>query len=106
VFTSRHWRIYKVRSPVPLLTGPAPAKITALGHERIAGWAAERGTYRLRVNYTQYWKVVRGEVCIARSPDGMTRLWSAHRGRFTLVLKEGPVRLVRSAFERRSCQPR
>jgi hypothetical protein len=103
VFRSRHWHIYKVRSPVPLLTGSDPARITALGHERIAGWTAARGTYRLRVNYTRYWKVVRGEVCIARSPDGMTKVWSAHRGPFTLVLKEGPVRLVRSALGRRPC---
>src|SRR5439155_18079941 len=46
-FRSRHWRIYAVRSPVPLLTGSTPARIIALGHERIAGWTGARGTYRL-----------------------------------------------------------
>jgi hypothetical protein len=103
VFRSRDWSIWEVRPAVPILTGPSRARITALGHERIAGWTGGRGVYRLRVNYTPYWKVVRGEVCIARAPDGMTTLWSGHAGRFTLVFKEGPVRLARSVLEPRPC---
>jgi len=102
VFRTPDWRIYELRPAVPLLTGPAPARITALGHERIAGWTGGRGSYLLRVNYTGYWKVVRGRVCVARAPGGMTMLRSIRAGRFTLVLKEGPVRIVRSAFGARS----
>ena len=103
VFRSADWRIYELRPAVPILTGPAPAQITALGHERIAGWAGGRGAYRLRVNYTQYWKVVRGRVCVGPAPGGMTTLWAADAGRFTLVLKEQPGRLVARAFSTSRC---
>jgi len=98
VFRSSNWRIYELRPAVPLLTGRAAARITALGHERIEGWTAGRGDYRLRVNYTRYWKVVRGRVCVARASDGMTVLRSVRPGQFVLVLKEQPGRLVRSAL--------
>jgi hypothetical protein len=103
VFRSPDWRIYELRPAVPILTGPALARITGLGHERIAGWIGERGTYRLRVNYTRYWRVARGRVCVSRTADGMTALWSARPGSFVLVLSEQPVRLVARALERRVC---
>jgi hypothetical protein len=98
VFRSADWKIYELRPAVPLLTGSGPARITALGHERIAGWTGTRGDYRLRVNYTRYWKVVRGRVCVAQAADGMTVLRSIRPGPFTLALKEQPGRLVRSAL--------
>jgi hypothetical protein len=102
VYRTPDWRIYELRPAVPLLTGPAPAKITALDHERISGSTSGRGVYRLRVNYTQYWRVARGRVCVGPTGDGMTALWSARPGPFVLVLSEQPIGLVTRAIGVRS----
>jgi hypothetical protein len=96
-FRSRDWTIYELPAAVPLLTGPGDAQITTMGHERIAGWTAARGDYRLRVNYTRYWTVTAGRVCVRPSGDGMTLVRVARSGRFALVLKEQPGRLMRLA---------
>jgi hypothetical protein len=106
VFQTPDWRIYELKPAVPLLTGRAPAKITALDHERVAGWTAGRGGYRLRVNYTRYWRVARGMVCLGPTADGMTSVWAARPGPFVLVLKEQPLGLVTRAIGARSpgCQ--
>jgi hypothetical protein len=101
VFRSADWRIYELRPAVPILTGPARARISELGHDRIAGWTAATGDYRLRVNYTAFWRATAGNVCVKRADDGMTVLRARDRGRFVLSLKEQPVRLVASAIGRR-----
>ncbi|MDQ3895443.1 MAG: hypothetical protein M3292_12430 [Actinomycetota bacterium] len=101
VFRSADWAIYELRPAVPLLTGAAPAHINELSHERIEGAIAARGAYRLRVNYTRYWKVAAGKVCVARAPDGMTVLRARRGGRFALVLAERPLPLMASALGRR-----
>jgi hypothetical protein len=103
VYRSPDWRIYELRPAAPLLTGRASARITALDHERIAGWTGGRGVYRLRVNYTRYWRVARGRVCVGPAGDGMTALWSARPGPFVLVLKEQPLGLMTRAFGRGDC---
>ena len=103
VFSSRNWTIYELPNAVPILTGSSPSGITTFDHERIEGWTGARGTFRLRVNYTRYWKVVRGRVCVRRAPDGMTLLRSARRGPFTLVIREQPVPLVRRALSGAGC---
>ena len=103
VFASRDWTVFELPNAVPILTGASPAGITTFDHERIEGWTGARGTYRLRVNYTRYWKVVRGRVCVRRAPDGMTLLRSARRGPFTLVIRERPVPLVRRALSGAGC---
>ena len=87
--------IYEVPRPVPILTGPARAGITAFEHERIAGWMGTAGSYLLRVRYTPYWQVRQGAVCLAPGPAGMTRLEARHGGPFLLVLPEEPEAIVR-----------
>jgi hypothetical protein len=89
VFRSRDWTIYKLRRAVPLLTGPASAELTSLGHERIEGRVSAPGVYRLRVNYTRYWNVKAGGVCVERTPDGMTAVRASAPGRFTLLVRAG-----------------
>ena len=101
VFRSARWSIYELPGPVPILTGPAAGGIDRLGHERIAGWTASRGNYRLRVRYTPLWRVARGRVCLRRAADGMTRLIVRRPGVFVLVLPEAPATVVRSAITRR-----
>jgi hypothetical protein len=78
------WSIYELPNAVPILTGPTAGGIDLIGHERIEGWTAASGVYRLRVRYTRYWKVVAGDVCLAPAADGMTRLVARRAGSFAL----------------------
>ena len=84
VFETRHWQIFELPSPAPLLTGPGAARITRLGHESVAGSAERAGVYRLRIRYTPYWRAESGSVCVVRAADGMTTLHVARAGRFEL----------------------
>jgi hypothetical protein len=84
VFRSSQWRIYELRAATPILTGPAPAALTRLEHERIEGRVGAAGSYRLRVRHSPYLRVGAGAVCIGRTDDGMTRLVAARPGRFVL----------------------
>ena len=97
-FRTPEWTVYRLPSPSPILTGPAPARVTVFGHQRIAGSVAAAGTYRLRVRYTPYWRVAEGRVCLARAPDGATRIVASRAGAFALALPKGPGRLVSSAL--------
>ena len=97
-FRTAEWTVYRLPSPAPILTGPAPARLTVFGHQRIAGSVGAAGAYRLRVRYTPYWRVAEGRVCLARAPDGATRLVALRPGRFALALPKGAGRLVSSAL--------
>ena len=70
VFASRHWRVYAVRAPTPLLSGPG--KLTALGSESFALHARAAGTLLARIHYTRYFTVVSGDGCVASAPGGWT----------------------------------
>jgi hypothetical protein len=82
VFTSRHWRIYRVLEPTPLLQGPG--RLSALGHDSFALRAATAGTFTIRVRYTRYWVIARGEGCVAAAPGGWTSVRA--RGPGTVVV--------------------
>jgi hypothetical protein len=87
VFRRADWTIYELPGATPILTGPAPARLDVLGHDRVAGRVDAPGRYRLRVRHTPYWRVAAGAVCLERAPDGMTVLVAAEPGRFALAPK-------------------
>jgi len=72
VFASRHWRIYAVRAPAPLATGPG--RLTWLGHESFALLATSPGSFLVRVHFTRYWALARGDGCVSRAAGGWTRV--------------------------------
>jgi hypothetical protein len=84
VFRRRDWSIFELPGASPILTGITGAGITRFDHERITGWTAAPGGYHLRVRYTPHWRVTRGQVCLARADDGMTRLVARRAGIFSL----------------------
>ena len=86
VYTSSDWRIYELPNAPGLLTGPAPATLVALTHERVEGRVAAPGTYTLRVRSMPYWKVEDGAVCLERAANGMTRLVAREPGRFVIAV--------------------
>jgi hypothetical protein len=78
VFSSRHWRIYAVRAPQPLASGPG--RLTALGHDSFALSASAPGSFLVRVHYTPYWTVTSGAGCVSRGARGWTRVDASQRG--------------------------
>ncbi len=50
VYSSRHWRIYAVRAPTPLVSGPG--RVTALGHDSLSLQVDAPGSLLVRVRYT------------------------------------------------------
>jgi hypothetical protein len=105
VFRGRLWTIYRLPHPTPILSGPAPARLTVMGHDRIGG-VTGRGSYTLRVRYMRYWRVAAGHVCLRPSGDGSSTILQAARpGRFALVSDEQPTEVLESAVASRSLCP-
>jgi hypothetical protein len=94
VWTAPQATIYALPLPTPILTGPAPASISALQSSRIRGELSAAGTYLLRVHYTPYWSVQPKSLCLSRSPTGMTELHAPRAGPFTITAIEAPTRVV------------
>ncbi|HEX4838612.1 MAG TPA: hypothetical protein VFV03_08835 [Solirubrobacteraceae bacterium] len=70
VFSSAHWRVFAVLDPTPLAS--APGVLTALDHDSFTLRFASPGMSVVRVRYTRYWTVTRGEACVVRAPGGWT----------------------------------
>jgi hypothetical protein len=82
VFASRHWRVYAVAAATPLVSGPGG--VIALGHNRVRLLAFAPGRLLLRVRYSRYLTMSRGEGCVARAPGGWTELIARAPGRLTV----------------------
>jgi hypothetical protein len=78
VYSSRHWRIYAVRAPTPLVSGPG--RVTSLGHDSLSLQADAPGSLLVRVRWTSYWTVTSGAGCVQRGAGGWTRVDAARRG--------------------------
>jgi hypothetical protein len=67
-FRSRHWRIYRVREPKPLVAplGAAAAQTLWFGRQGFALDVRRPGNFLVRVNFTPYWSISRGAGCILR----------------------------------------
>lgn len=85
VFKSTHWRVFGVIDPTPLVS--APAVLTALGHSAFTMRFASAGRALVRLHYTRYWTVARGDGCVTSAPGG----WTAVSAR-----KPGVVRVTAS----------
>jgi len=85
VFSGGDGTIWELPHATPILSGAAAARLTALEHERVAGWTAAAGDYLLRVRYTPYWRAGGSAVCLERAANGLTRLRTSRRGPFTLT---------------------
>jgi hypothetical protein len=89
VMQTRHWRVYAVSDPTPIVSGPATLK--AIGPNSLTLEARRAGTALVRVRFTPYWAITEGTGCVA-SQGGLTRL----------TLREpGPVKVgIRFALDR------
>ena len=70
VFSSKHWRVFKVLDPTQIAS--APAVLTGLDHDSFTLRFATSGTSLVRLHYTRYWTLTRGHGCVASAPGGWT----------------------------------
>jgi hypothetical protein len=92
VWSGGHWRVYAVDRPAPLADGAGV--VTRLGADSIDLVAARTGDVRLRVRFTPYWAVVRGDGCVERADGGWTRLRVRAAGTLRLATRFAPGRIV------------
>jgi hypothetical protein len=94
VWRSAHWRVFAVRNPAPVVSGPA--RLQALGSSSFALQATRPGRVLVRVRYTPYWNVVAGAACITQTRDGLVSLSVKAAGPVRVETKFSPAALVRS----------
>ncbi len=70
VFSSRHWRVYRVLGSTPLVQGPG--RLSALGHDSFALQARAAGSFLVRIHYTPYWTLAGGVGCVGPAGGGWT----------------------------------
>jgi hypothetical protein len=99
VYASRHWRIYAVRAPTPLASGPG--RVTALGHDSLSLQVDAPGSLLVRVRYTSYWAITSGAGCVQRGAGGWTRVDAVRRGPLQL---RASFSLARAFGAGRSCR--
>jgi hypothetical protein len=96
VFATRTGTIYALAHPSPLLTGPGPSRVTALGHENVSGWVGRGGRYLLRVRYSSYWQLKPRSACFRATSNGMMTLTLARPGAWTLRFPGDPAVAIES----------
>jgi hypothetical protein len=85
VFRGRHWRIYEVLHPTPLLQGPG--RLTYLGHDSFALRASSPGGFLVRVRFTRYWALTAGSGCVGSAPGGWTSVTAREPGVVTVAAR-------------------
>jgi hypothetical protein len=73
-----HVAIYELPKPTPIVTGPEPSTVMWLWPQGLVATVNERGTYRIRVRWSPYWRASSG--CVSRTKDGMTQLTTHETG--------------------------
>jgi hypothetical protein len=63
-----HWRVYEVRNPAPLVQplGAGVATVREVGHSGFALDVTRPGEFLVRVSFTPYWSIARGQGCLLR----------------------------------------
>jgi len=84
VWRGAHWRLFRVRDPLPLATGAATSVRVGVTDVRLV--ARRPGPIVLRVHWTPYWQLSAGNGCVEH--DGpWTRLTARRAGRFVLAAR-------------------
>jgi hypothetical protein len=78
VFVSRHWTVYAVVAPTPLVSGPG--RLMSLGHDSFTLHASSAGAFVVRVHFTRYWTLAGGAGCVGRAPGGWTSVVASAPG--------------------------
>jgi len=92
VLRAHHLIVFAVPHPVPLVSGPHPARVAQLGDTNITLALRGPGRYRVAVRYSPYWSATQG--CVTEGKDKMLRITTSAGGRVGLAFKVGAVRAL------------
>ncbi len=81
---TKHWRIYEVANPSPIVQGAAILK--TLGTDSLTLQATRPGTALIHVRFSPYWSLSEGSGCVAPS-GAFTALTIHSRGPMRLVMR-------------------
>ncbi len=83
----RHWTVYALPRPTPILTANEPApgtSVLSMTDSRIRLWLPASGAYDLRLRYSPYWTSDLTGACLTATPSGMTHVTVPAPGALTL----------------------
>ncbi len=78
VWRSAHWRLFAVRGAVPL--AQPPAVLSGVGPDSFTLRAPRPGAFVVRVRFTPYWAIERGQGSVGRAPGGWTEVRARRAG--------------------------
>ena len=84
VLRTKHWRVYAVKNPTPIVDGTAT--LQELGPNYLELQVRHAGTALIRVHYSPYWAVTQGAGCVAKAGD-FTRLIVHHSGPIRIAIR-------------------
>ena len=85
VWSDRHWRVYAVVGATPIVS--SPGRLTWLGSDAFALNAGAAATMLVRVHYSPYLTVTRGDGCVASAPGGWTYVRARAPGRIDVAAR-------------------
>jgi hypothetical protein len=90
VWRGAHWRLYAVADPAPI--ADPPARVLASDTASLTLSVPRAASVRLRMRWSPYWAVTRGDACVA--PDGdWTRVAARRAGTVQLTMRFSPLRI-------------
>jgi hypothetical protein len=95
VWRNRHWRLYAVTDPRPLVSGPAT--LTAFGRDGFSLRARRRGWVLVRTHFSPYFASSGAPACLSTAPGGWTRVFPLAPGPIRVEARFDPERLGSTA---------
>ena len=88
VARTRHWTMFALPDPTPLVTPPpgAKARLVKLAQGRVDLWTSGPGRYLVRVRSSPYWVASPSLTCVGSSADGMTTVTTPTGGYIRLTI--------------------
>ncbi len=94
VYEDRHWRVFEVEDARGLTRTASGAHVRRLGPASFTLRATRPGPVLVRVRFTPYWRVTRGDACVERATDDWTLVRARRRGTIRVAAEFDPGRIV------------
>jgi len=94
VWRNANWRLYAVKDPLPLVSGPG--ELRALGRDGFTVEAERRGWILVRTHFTPYFTSRGAPACLSAAPGDWTRVFALGPGAIRVNARFTPGRAVRS----------
>jgi hypothetical protein len=84
VWRSRHWQLFAVRAPAPLVQ--APATLSHASTDSFTLSVPRAGDYTVRIHFTPYWALAAGHGCVRKAAGDWTRLSVPAAGSYRVLV--------------------